>query len=443
MANEPTPFEVDASGRWFHGTKADLRVGDLLEPGRRSNYGEGRTANHVYFSATLDAATWGAELAVGDGRGRIYVVEPLGALEDDPNVTDKKFPGNPTRSYRTRDPRADRRRTTGLGGALAREAQGNARAPRRTQAHGHREDRRLTRVDMNTTSFIGDKPVHRIGLGAMQLAGPGVFGPPRDPGAASAVLRRALELGVDHIDTAQYYGPDVVNDLIRETLHPYPENLKLVTKVGARRDPQGGWLPAQSPAELRAGVEDNLRSLQVERMDLVNLRLIGHEASSELLAEQLGTLEDLRGEGKLDLIGISEVGVDVVHRALELVDIAEVQNSYSVVNRSGEDVLELCMEREIAFVPYFPLGSAFTGGPQQLAQDPVIAGVANRRGITATQVALAWLLSRYERMLLIPGTSSVEHLEQNMAAADVELDELDIAELEDATQLGDPVPERH
>ena len=142
-------------------------------------------------------------------------------------------------------------------------------------------------------------------------------------------------------------------------------------------------------------------------MDLVNLRLMSAEASGDLLAEQLGTLEDLRSEGKLDLIGISEAGADAVRRALDLVDIAEVQNSYSVVNRSGEDVLELCIEREIAFVPYFPLGSAFSGGPKQLAQDPAIAGVAERRGITATQVALAWLLSRYERMLLIPGTSSV------------------------------------
>jgi aryl-alcohol dehydrogenase-like predicted oxidoreductase len=277
----------------------------------------------------------------------------------------------------------------------------------------------------------------------MQLAGPGVFGPPRDPDAARAVLRRAIELGVDHIDTAQYYGPDVVNDLIRETLHPYPESLKLVTKVGGRRDEQGGWLPAQSAAELRAGVEDNLRSLQVERMDLVNLRLMDAEASGDLLAEQLGTLADMRSEGKLDLIGISEAGADLVRRALELVDIAQVQNSYSVVNRSGEDVLELCIEREIAFVPYFPLGSAFTGGPKQLAQDPVIAGVAERHGITVTQVVLAWLLSRYERILLIPGTSSVEHLEENMAAADVELDEQDLAELEDATPLGDPLAAAH
>jgi pyridoxine 4-dehydrogenase len=296
---------------------------------------------------------------------------------------------------------------------------------------------------MNKTSFMGDKRVNRIGFGAMQLAGPGVFGPPRDPDGARAVLRRAIELGVDHIDTAQYYGPNVVNDLIREALHPYPENLKLVTKVGARRDDQGGWLPAQSPAELRAAVDDNLRSLQVERMDLVNLRLMSAEVSGELLAEQLGTLEDLRSEGKLDLIGISEAGVGAVRRALELVDIAEVQNSYSVVNRSGEDVLELCIEREIAFVPYFPLGSAFIGGPRQLARDPVIARVADRRGIAVTQVALAWLLSRYERILLIPGTSSVQHLEENMAAADVELDSQDLAELEDAAELGDPVTAAH
>ena len=296
---------------------------------------------------------------------------------------------------------------------------------------------------MNKTSFIGDKPVNRIGFGAMQLAGPGVFGPPRDPDAARAVLRRAIELGVDHIDTAQYYGPDVVNDLIRESPASLPGEPE-ARHQGRRPPRRPGRLAARpEPAELRAGVEDNLRSLQVERMDLVNLRLMSAEASGDLLAEQLGTLEDLRGEGKLDLIGISEAGADAVRRALELVDIAEVQNSYSVVNRSGEDVLELCIEREIAFVPYFPLGSAFTGGPKQLAQDPAIAGVAERRGITVTQVALAWLLRRYERMLLIPGTSSVAHLEENMAAADVELDEQDLAELENATQLGDPLAAAH
>jgi pyridoxine 4-dehydrogenase len=296
---------------------------------------------------------------------------------------------------------------------------------------------------MNKTSFLGDKPINRIGFGAMQLAGPGVFGPPRDPDAARAVLRRAIELGVDHIDTAQYYGPDVVNDLIRESLYPYPENLKLVTKVGGRRDDQGAWLPAQTPAELRSGVEDNLRSLRVERMDLVNLRLMSADGSGDVLAEQLGTLEDMRREGKLDLIGISEAAPGTVRRALDLVDVAEVQNAYSVVNRSGEDVLELCMERQIAFVPYFPLGSAFAGGPKQLAEDSAIAGVAERRGITVTQVALAWLLARYERMLVIPGTSSVQHLEENLASEDVELDESDLAELENATQLGDPLAAAH
>src|SRR4051794_17809607 len=190
---------------------------------------------------------------------------------------------------------------------------------------------------------LGPFTVSRIGFGAMQLAGPGVFGPRRDPEAARAVLRRAVELGVDHLDTAQYYGPDVVNDLIRETLYPYPEGLRLATKVGARRDDRGAWLPALRPDELRAGVEDNLRSLRVERMDLVNLRLLEGEGAPDVpLAEQLGVLEDLRREGKLSLIGISSVPRATVEEALELVDLASVQNSYSILDRSGEDVLELC-----------------------------------------------------------------------------------------------------
>jgi pyridoxine 4-dehydrogenase len=296
---------------------------------------------------------------------------------------------------------------------------------------------------MTQTSLLGDKPVNRIGFGAMQLAGPGVFGPHPDPDAVRAVLRRAIELGVDHIDTAQYYGPDVVNEMIHDTLHPYPENLKLVTKVGGRRDDKGNWLPAQAPEELRAGVEDNLRSLEVERMDLVNLRLMNAEDSSDLMADQLGTLQDMRQEGKLDLIGISEAGADTVRRALELADIGAVQNSYSLVNRSGEDVLQLCMERDIAFVPYFPLGSAFSGGPKQLAADPAVAAVAERRGATPTQVALAWLLQRYHRILLIPGTSSVQHLEENMAAEDVVLQEEDLDELEKAVDIGDPLTGAH
>jgi pyridoxine 4-dehydrogenase len=292
---------------------------------------------------------------------------------------------------------------------------------------------------MTKTSFLGNKPVNRIGFGGMQLAGPGVFGPPNDPDAARAVLRRAVELGVDHIDTSQYYGPDVVNELIREALHPYPENLKLVTKVGGRRDDAGAWLPALSPAELRSGVEDNLRTLQVERMDLVNLRLLDESDAAGRLAEQLGALEDMRREGKLDLIGISNATTDIVSRALELTDIACVQNGYSVVNRVDEDELALCEERGLAFVPFFPLGSAFTGGPKQLAADPAIAEVAARHQVTVSQIALAWLLHRSERILLIPGTISIAHLEENIAAGDIELDAQDMQRLDGATQLGDPL----
>ena len=293
---------------------------------------------------------------------------------------------------------------------------------------------------MTTTTYLGDKPIGRIGFGAMQLAGPGVFGPPSDPDSVRAVLRRAIELGVDHIDTAQYYGPDVVNDLIRDTLYPYPEDLKLVTKVGGRRDGAGGWLPAQTPEQLREGVEDNLRSLRVERMDLVNLRLMGEgEAPVVPLAEQLGTLEDLRNEGKLDLIGISSAGRERIEQALTLVEVSEIQNSYSIIDRQDDPIVELCRERDIAFVPFFPLGSAFTGGPAKLARDPAISDVAEKHGATASQVALAWLLARYERMLLIPGTTSVAHLEENLAADDLELDADDLAKLDTVEQLGRPL----
>ena len=293
---------------------------------------------------------------------------------------------------------------------------------------------------MHKTTFLGEKPINRIGFGAMQLAGPGVFGPPRDPDGVRAVLRRAVELGVDHIDTAQYYGPDVVNDLIREALHPYPENLKLVTKVGGRRDGTGAWLPAQTPQELREGVQDNLRSLRVERMDLVNLRLMDEgDAPVVPLPEQLGALQDLRQEGKLDLIGISSAGKERIEQALELVEISEIQNSYSIIDREDDPIVELCRHRGIAFVPFFPLGSAFTDGPARLASDPTIAKVASKHGATVAQVALGWLLARYERMLLIPGTTSIVHLEENLAAIDVELDDHDLAELEAVQQVGRPL----
>jgi aryl-alcohol dehydrogenase-like predicted oxidoreductase len=280
---------------------------------------------------------------------------------------------------------------------------------------------------MNTTTFLGDKPINRMGFGAMQLAGPGVFGPPRDPGEARAVLRRAIELGVDHIDTSQYYGPDVVNELIREALHPYPENLKLVTKVGARRDDAGRVLPAQRPDELRAGVEENLRSLRVERLDLVNLRLVDSGPDTDIpLEAQLLALEEMRQEGKLDLIGLSNVDQAQVERALELVDVAEIQNLYSIVDRRDDELVAFAGEREIAFVPFFPLA----GGPARLGEKGAIVQVADKHGATPAQIALAWLLARYERMLLIPGTSSIAHLEENMAATEFELDDADLVALD-------------
>lgn len=289
-----------------------------------------------------------------------------------------------------------------------------------------------------TTSFLGDKPVHRIGFGAMQLAGPGVFGPPADHDTALAVLRRAIELGVDHLDTAQFYGPDVVNGLIRAALHPYPDGLRLVTKVGADRDAEGGWVPAQEPAQLVSQVEANLRSLDLERIDLVNLRrfeLDAPGAPAVALEAQLEALAGLREAGKIDLIGVSNVGLDSVRTAIETVGIGEVQNPFSILDRSDAPTLELCREHGVSYVPYFPLGSAFVGGPAALAADPHLAAVAERHDASVSQVALAWLLEQYDRLLLIPGTSSVAHLEQNMATLDVELDQADLAALAQVTEV--------
>jgi pyridoxine 4-dehydrogenase len=296
------------------------------------------------------------------------------------------------------------------------------------------------------TAKLGNHDVRRIGFGAMQLAGPGVFGPPRDRDQALAVLRRAVELGVDHIDTSQFYGPDVVNALIHDALHPYPEGLRLVTKVGGRRDDQGAWLPALRPEQLRTGVEDNLRTLDVDQVTLVNLRLLdGAPGSADVppLAEMLGALEDMRQEGKLEHIGLSNVSRAHVEEALDLVPVAGVQNRYSVLDRSGDDVLDLCRERGLAFVPFFPLGSAFTGGPRKLAEDPAIARTADKHGVTPSQVALAWLLHRDEHILLIPGTSSVAHLEENLAAIEVDLDAEDMTVLDDVKQAGDPLEAAH
>jgi aryl-alcohol dehydrogenase-like predicted oxidoreductase len=290
------------------------------------------------------------------------------------------------------------------------------------------------------TSPLGDRTVRRIGFGAMQLAGPGVFGPPADRDAARAVLRRAVDLGVDHIDTAQVYGPDVVNELIAEALHPYPDGLVLATKVGGARDERGGWVRASRPEQLRATVEQDLRTLRRERIDLVNMRFeVGGPAPDAVpLADQLGALTELRDEGKLDLIGLSTVSAEAVGAALAITPIAEVQNAYSIANRADDPVVDLCRANGTAYVPYYPLGSAFTGGPQALAADPAIASVAAKHEASPSQIALAWLLAHYDRMLLIPGTSSIVHLEENLAVDTIELDEEDLAHLDRVTHVPAP-----
>jgi pyridoxine 4-dehydrogenase len=292
---------------------------------------------------------------------------------------------------------------------------------------------------MNATAFLGDKPVNRMGYGAMQLAGPGVFGLPGDPEGARAVLRRAIELGVDHIDTSQYYGPDVVNDLIRQALYPYPDNLKLVTKVGARRDAAGRVLPAQRPDELRKGVEANLHTLRVERLDLVNLRLVETARDDAVsLEDQLLALADMRAEGKLDLIGLSNVDAAKAELALRFVDVAEIQNGYSIIDRRDEDTLEFARGRGIAYVPFSPLRSSYQAGTRRLAADATIVEIAAKHEATRAQIALAWLLARYDRLLLIPGTSSTVHLEENMAAAELELDDSDVLALDRVGRSTDP-----
>jgi len=277
--------------------------------------------------------------------------------------------------------------------------------------------------------------VYRIGFGAMQLPGPGVFGPPRDHDQAIAVLRRAVELGVDHIDTAQFYGPDVANELIREALAPYPDTLALVSKVGARRDDKGGWLPAHEPDDLRRDIEVNLAALGVDQLAAVNLRVMDADTEStqpgrvnpELFDRQLSAMTEARDEGLIAGIGLSNVTLEHLQIALARTDIACVQNAFNLVDRTSAPVLDACAERGIAFVPYFPLGSGFAADNPVLG-NPVVQRTAERLGHTPAQIALAWTLAVSPNVLLIPGTSSVGHLEENMAVADIELDDA-IAEL--------------
>ena len=270
---------------------------------------------------------------------------------------------------------------------------------------------------------LGRFSVSRVGFGAMQLPGPGVLGPPRDHDEAVAVLRRAVELGVDHIDTAQFYGPNVANELIREALHPYPENLALVSKVGGRRDEAGAWLPLADPADLRRDIEANLRTLGVDQLAAVNLRLFESEAPDQLFDDQLSVMIAARDEGLIGGIGLSEITREHLLHALERTEIACVQNAFNLVHRASAPVLDECTARGIAFVPFFPLGAAFSGPNNPVLGHGLVQSAAERLGRTPAQVALAWTLSVAPNILLIPGTSSVSHLEENLAVGAVELDD--------------------
>ncbi|MCW2586856.1 MAG: oxidoreductase [Frankiales bacterium] len=275
-------------------------------------------------------------------------------------------------------------------------------------------------MTLGGTAPLGPRTVHRMGYGAMQLAGPGVFGPPRDRGEALHVLRRAADAGVDHIDTAQYYGPDVVNELLREALHPY-DAITLVSKVGGRRDDKGGWLPWNTPAALREGIEDNLRTLGVEQLGAVNLRLMD-AAGVDGLEDQLGAMVQARDDGLIAGVGLSNVTPEQLEFSLARTEIACVQNPYNVVDRSSQAVVDTCTARGIAFVPFFPLGSGF--GVDDVRGNPSVVAAAQQLDATPAQVALAWTLAQSPVVLLIPGTSSVAHLDENLAAADLDLDGL-------------------
>jgi pyridoxine 4-dehydrogenase len=253
--------------------------------------------------------------------------------------------------------------------------------------------------------------VHRMGYGAMQLAGPHVWGPPRDPDAAAAVLREAIAIGIDHFDTSDFYGPHVTNQLIHATLHPYPKNLVIVTKVGARRGADKSWLPALSPAEIRSAVEDNLRNLGLDAIDIVNLRLMGMGPEESPLEKELAVLIELKREGLIRHIGLSNATARQVEQARALTEIVCVQNHYNLAHRGDDALIDTLAKLGIAYVPFFPLGG-FTP-----LQSSTLSEVAKDLGATPMQVALAWLLRRAPNILLIPGTSSVAHLRENVAAA--------------------------
>ncbi len=275
-----------------------------------------------------------------------------------------------------------------------------------------------------TFTLAEDLTVTRMGYGAMQLAGPGVFGPPQDRDAAIAVLREAIGLGITHIDTSDYYGPHVTNQIIKEALHPYPDELHIVTKVGALRDAQGGWPHALSPEQLRQAVHDNLDNLGLDALDLVNLRVGGLDTPEPgSIAEPFTALAELQREGLIKHLGISTVSAEQVAEAQSIAPVACVQNFYNLAHRADDDLIDSLAAQGIAYVPYFPLGG-FTP-----LQSDTLESVAARLNTTPMAVALAWLIQRSPNILLIPGTSSVAHLRENVTGAALTLSDDDLAEL--------------
>lgn len=279
------------------------------------------------------------------------------------------------------------------------------------------------------TYRLGTREVRRMGYGAMQLAGPGVFGPPKDHDAAVAVLRAAIAAGVDHIDTSDFYGPHVTNELIREALHPYPADLTIVTKLGARRNDKGAWLPWNDPAALEQGLRDNLEHLGLDAMEVVNVRIMGGGEggmlpTGESIARFVEPVARLQQQGLVRHIGVSTVSRVQIEEARTICPIVCVQNAYNLANRGDDDLIEWLAGEGIAYVPYFPLG-----GFSPLQSDSLNAVAANL-GATPMQVALAWLLQRSPNILLIPGTSSVAHLEENLAAASLKLNDEAVTQLD-------------
>jgi aryl-alcohol dehydrogenase-like predicted oxidoreductase len=278
---------------------------------------------------------------------------------------------------------------------------------------------------LETLTLADDLTITRMGYGAMQLAGPGVFGPPKDRDQAIAVLRKAVERGLTHIDTSDFYGPAVVNELIKEALHPNPADLHIVTKVGARRDDRGGWIPSLAPADLKDQVHENLQHLGLETLDVVNLRLPSVESTSdESIAERFGVLAELRGQGLIRHLGLSGASDAQLTEAQAIAPVVTVQNLYNLANRTDDALVDRCGAENIAYAAFFPLG-----GFNPL-QSQALTDVADRLGASRQQVALAWLLQRSPSMVLIPGTSSVAHLHENIAAADLVLPAGAIAELD-------------